>query len=237
MPRQPGQTQRSEAGPEAQEQSTGLRRSQRLVNFSHTRRIRTYEDWHPPARYIDMFKDPPLPESPSQPSILTKEENSPLTRKYVLGETAQRANSLPETNVSFEETSVSTLTTNSEEVQSTPTLTNTQAKDRGANLVSVNSVSSQDVISSQQTAPISSEMINSLHEDDFDREEKEKQYRLQRMEQRQEKAKKKAEIEQRKLKLEFERKQREHELELERKQREHEEQMRQVEERLQLRLP
>ena len=97
----------------------------------------------------------------------------------MLSEIAQRANSLPETNVSFEETTVSTLTTNSEEVQSTPTLTNTQAKDRGANLVSVNSVSSQDVISSQQTAPISSEIINSSHEDDFDREEKEKQYRLQ----------------------------------------------------------
>ena len=178
MPRQPGQAQRSEAGSEAQgpERSTGLRRSQRLVDFSHTRRIRTYEDWHPAARLADMFKNPPLPESPSQPSILTKEENSPLTRKYVLSETAQRANSLPERNVSFEETTVSTLTTNSEEVQSTPTLTNTQAKDRGANLVSVNSVSNQDVISAQQTASISSEMINSSHEMDFDREEKERQY-------------------------------------------------------------
>ena len=113
MPRQPGQTQRSEAGPEAQdpEQGTGLRRPQRLVNFSHTRKIRTYEDWHPAARLADMFKDPPLPESPSQPSILTKEENSPLTRKYVLSEIAQRANSLPERNVSFAETTVSTLTT------------------------------------------------------------------------------------------------------------------------------
>ena len=180
MPRQPEQAQRSEAGSEAQdpERSTGLRRSQRLVNFSHTRKIRTYEDWHPAARLADMFKDPPLPESPSQPSILTKEENSPLTRKYVLSEIAQRANSLPETNVSFEETTVSTLTTNSEEVQSTPTLTNTQAKYRGVNLVSVNSVSNQDVISSQRTAPISSDMINNSHEDDFDREEKEKQYQL-----------------------------------------------------------
>ena len=72
MPRQPGQAQRSEAGPEAQgpEQSTGLRRSQRLVDFSHTRRIRTYEDWQPAARYTDMFKDPPLPESPSQGGIV-----------------------------------------------------------------------------------------------------------------------------------------------------------------------
>ena len=154
-----------------------------------------------------------------------------------------KTSSLPQKNVSFGETTVSTFTTSSEEVQSTPTLTNTQAKDSDVNLVSGNSVSNPDAISSQQTAPVVSEMINSSHEDDFDREEKEKQYRLQRMEQRQEKAKKKAEIEQRKLKLEFERnqreferKQREHELELERKQREHEEQMRQVEERLQLSL-
>ena len=60
MPRQPEQAQRSEAGSEAQgpEQSTGLRRSQRLVDFSHTRRIRTYEDWHPAARLADMFNDP-----------------------------------------------------------------------------------------------------------------------------------------------------------------------------------
>mgnify|MGYP000864550406 FL=1 len=148
MRRQPGQAQRVEAGPEAQdpEQSTGLRRSQRLVDFSHTRRIRTYEDWHPAARLADMFKDPPLPESPSQPSILTKEENSPLTLKYLLSETAQRANSLPERNVSFEETTVSTLTTSSEDGQSTPTLTSTQAKDRTVNLVSVNSVCNQDIL-------------------------------------------------------------------------------------------
>ena len=105
-----------------------------------------------------------------------------------------------------------TLTTSSEKLQSTPSLTN--------------------VISSQPAAPISSETINSSLEDEFGWEEKEKQYRLQRLEERQEKAKKKAELEQRKLKLEFEIKQRE----LERKQREHEEQMREVEEKLQLRL-
>ena len=136
-----------------------------------------------------------------------------------------KTSSLPQKNVSFGETTVSTFTTSSEEVQSTPTLTNTQAKDSDVNLVSGNSVSNQNAISSQQTAPVLSEKINSALEDDFDREEREKQYRLQRIEQRQEKAKKKAELEQRKLKLEFER-----------KEREHEKQMRQVEERLQLRL-
>ena len=87
MPRQPEQAQRSEAGSEAQgpEQSTGLRRSQRLVDFSHTRRIRTYEDWQPAARYTDMFKDPPLPASPSQPSILTRAE-----KRQIFTEAAQR---------------------------------------------------------------------------------------------------------------------------------------------------
>ena len=117
-----------------------------------------------------------------------------------------KTSSLPQKNVSFGETTVSTFTTSSEEVQSTPTLTNTQAKDSDVKLVSGNSVSNQNAISSEQTAPVLSEKINSALEDDFDREEREKQYRLQRIEQRQEKAKKKAELEQRKLKLEFERK-------------------------------
>ena len=87
MLRQPGQAQRSEVGSEAQdpEQSTGLRRSQILINFSQTRRIRFYETWHPAARLADMFKDPPLPASPSQPSILTRAE-----KRQIFTEAAQR---------------------------------------------------------------------------------------------------------------------------------------------------
>ena len=119
MLQKPEPAQWSEAGPKAQEteQSTGLRRSQRLNNLVNTRSIRTFVHWHPAARYTDLFKYPPMLVSPSQLSILTKKEK----RKYV-SETAQRANSLPEKNVSFEETTVSTLTISSEEVQSTPTL-------------------------------------------------------------------------------------------------------------------
>ena len=111
-------------------------------------------------------------------------------------------------NVSFGETTVSTFTTSSEEAPKTPTLTNTLATDNGVNLVSSNSNSQQSEPPNSKTVPKVSESSKSSLEEDFDRE-KEKMRRLQRIEEKQEKVKKKAHIEQKKLQLVFERKQRE----------------------------
>ena len=129
-------------------------------------------------------------------------------------------------NLSFGETTVSTFTTSSEEAPQTPTLTDSVPKDSGVHLVSSNSQSQQDDSSTKKSRNHLSNDLNSRSlEDDFEREEEKKARRLQRIEERQEKAKKKTEIEQKRLQMEFER-----------KQREHEEQMRQLDEKLQLRL-
>ena len=93
-------------------------------------------------------------------------------------------------NVSFGETTVSTFTTSSEEAPKTPTLTNTLATDNGVNLVSSNSNSQQSEPPNSKTVPKVSESSKSSLEEDFDQKEKEKMLRLQRIEQRQERAKK-----------------------------------------------
>ena len=86
-PPEPAEAHQSQSQKELQPESEPgpSERRQKKINFSHTRKIRTYETWHPPARLTDMFKDPPLPESPSQPSILTRAE-----KRQIFTEAAQR---------------------------------------------------------------------------------------------------------------------------------------------------
>ena len=86
-PPEPAEAHQSQSQNEIQPESDPgpSERRQKRINFSHTRKIRTYETWHPPARLTDMFKDPPLPESPSQPSILTR-----AVKRQIFTEAAQR---------------------------------------------------------------------------------------------------------------------------------------------------
>ena len=106
--------------------------------------------------------------------------------------------------MSFGETTVSTFTTSSEEAPKTPTLTNTLATDNGVNLVSSNSNSQQSEPPNSKTVPKVSESSKISLEEDFHREENEKLRRLQKVEEKQEKVKKKAHIEKKKLQLVFE---------------------------------
>ena len=126
-------------------------------------------------------------------------------------------------NVSFGETTVSTFTTSSEETPQSNVNTDSVPSNSDVHLVSSNSQKSSSHLSPKNTQ---SDDLNSRSvEDDFEREEEKKIRKLQRIAERQEKAKKKAEIEQKRLQMEFDI-----------KQREHEEQMRQLDEKLQLRL-
>ena len=126
--------------------------------------------------------------------------------------------------VSFGEFSVSTFTTLAEYAPNTAVLTDSTPQDNGVNLVSSGSQKEKSDRPTQNTNQVGKSGNYSL-ENKLAREEEKRLLKLQKVEERQEKAKKKANIESKKLQMEFER-----------KQREHEEQMRQVEEKLQLRL-
>ena len=118
--------------------------------------------------------------------------------------------------VSFGEVSVSTFTTLAEDAPIAAVLTDSTPQDNGVNLVSSGSPKEKSDSPTQNTSQVGKSGNYSL-ENKLAREEEKRLLKLQKVEERQEKAKK--------LQMEFER-----------KQREHEERMRQVEEKLQLRL-
>ena len=126
--------------------------------------------------------------------------------------------------VSFGEVSVYTFTTLAEDAPNAAVLTDSTPQDNGVNLVSSGSQKEKSDSPTQNTSQVGKSGNYSL-ENKLAREEEKRLLKLQKIEERQEKAKKKANIKSKKLQMEFER-----------KQREHEEQMRQVEEKLQLRL-
>ena len=126
--------------------------------------------------------------------------------------------------VSFGEVSFSTFTTLAEDAPNAAVLTDSTPQDNGVNLVSSGSQKEKSDSPTQNTSQVGKSGNYSL-ENKLAREEEKRLLKLQKVEERQEKAKKKANIESKKLQMEFER-----------KQRQHEERMRQVEEKLQLRL-
>ena len=126
--------------------------------------------------------------------------------------------------VSFGEVSVSTFTTLAEDAPNAAVLTDSTPQDNGLNLVSRGSQKEKSDSPIQNTSQVGKSGNYSL-ENRLAREEEKRLLKLQNVEERQEKAKKKANLESKKLQMEFER-----------KQREHEERMRQVEEKFQLRL-
>ena len=120
--------------------------------------------------------------------------------------------------------SVSVFTTTTEGTLLNPTLTNTLLLDSGVQIVP-STDSRNNVEDSPKSVTLVSMPINWSLENEFIDEGDKKCQRHRRVEQRQEKAKKKAELEVKKLELEFER-----------KQRDHDEQMRQLEDKLQIKM-
>ena len=57
-----------------QQPGPSTRSNQNRVNFAKMRGVRKFESWEPVARYGSRSQTPRLPESPTQPPILTKEQ-------------------------------------------------------------------------------------------------------------------------------------------------------------------
>ena len=125
--------------------------------------------------------------------------------------------------ISFGDVSVSVFTTTTEDTSKSPTLTNILPVDSGVQTNPIKD-SRNNVEDSPKSVSVSMPINRSL-EDEYLDKGGEKCQRQQRVEQRQEKAKKKAATEMKKLELEFER-----------KRRDHDEQMRQLEEKLQIKM-
>ena len=124
--------------------------------------------------------------------------------------------------VSFGEVSVSTFKKLAEGAPNAAVQTDSTPQDNGVNLVSSVSQKEKSDSPTQNTSQVGKSGNYSL-ENMLAKEEEKRLLKLQKVEERQEKAKKKANIEYKKLQMEFER-----------KQREYEERMRQVEEKLRL---
>ena len=61
-----------------QQPGPSTRSNQNRVNFAKMRGVRKFESWEPVARYGSRSQTPQLPESPTQPPILTKEQKHQL---------------------------------------------------------------------------------------------------------------------------------------------------------------
>ena len=105
--------------------------------------------------------------------------------------------------VSFEEISVSTFTTLAEDAPNAAVLTDSTPQDNGLNLVSSGSQKEKSDSPTQNTSQVGKSSNYSL-ENKLAREEEKRLLKLQKVEERQEKAKKKANIESKKLQMEFE---------------------------------
>ena len=69
-----------------QQPGPSTRSNQNRVNFAKMRGVRKFESWEPVARYGSRLQTPRLPESPTQPSILTKEQ-----KHQIIAESSRRS--------------------------------------------------------------------------------------------------------------------------------------------------
>ena len=69
-----------------QQPGPNTRSNQNRVNFAKMRGVRKFEFWEPVARYGSRPQTPRLPESPTQPPILTKEQ-----KQQIITESSRRS--------------------------------------------------------------------------------------------------------------------------------------------------